>query len=66
MARSSDRSALGVPLFDDERSDIVPGFLVVFGVGAVTVRELEGRRREFRRKQVQDLCTLINRAVTEP
>lgn len=37
-----DRSVgLSVLLFDDERPDVVPGLLVVFGVGSVTVRELQ-------------------------
>lgn len=34
--------ALSVLLFDDERPDVVPGLLVVFGVGSVAVRELQG------------------------
>lgn len=36
-------AALSILLFDDERSDVVPGFLVVFGVGSVAVRELQGQ-----------------------
>lgn len=41
---------LRVLLFDDERSDVVPGFLIVFSVGTIAVRELQGRgetRTEF-------------------
>lgn len=34
---------LRVLLFDDERSNVVPGFLVVFSVGTIAVRELQGR-----------------------
>lgn len=37
-------AGLGILLFDDERSHVVPGLLVVFGVGAVAVRELQGER----------------------
>lgn len=31
---------LSIFLFDDERSHVVPGFIVVFGVGSVAEREL--------------------------
>ncbi len=42
---------LSVLLFDDERPDVVPGFLVVFGVGSVAVRELQTvRTHNVRRK----------------
>lgn len=34
---------LRVPLFDDEWSDIVASVVVVFGMGSVTVRELQTR-----------------------
>lgn len=34
---------LRVPLFDDERSNIVTSVVVVFGMGSVTVRELQTR-----------------------
>lgn len=34
---------LRVPLFDDEWSDIVASVVVVFGMGSVTVRELQRR-----------------------
>lgn len=34
---------LRVPLFDDEWSDIVARVVVVFGMGSVTVRELQTR-----------------------
>lgn len=33
----------GVLLLDDEGSDIVPSLVVVFGVGPVTVRELQAQ-----------------------
>lgn len=29
-----------IPLFNDEWSDVITGFFIVFGVGTVTVREL--------------------------
>lgn len=35
---------LGVLLLDDERPDVVPGFIVVFGVGPVAERELKAER----------------------
>lgn len=34
---------LRVPLFDDERSDIVASVVVVFGMGSVTIWELQTR-----------------------
>lgn len=43
--RSSDvtlcQSRLSVPLFNDERPDVVAGLIVVLGVGSVAVRELK-------------------------
>lgn len=55
-------AGLSIPLFDNERSDVVPGLLVVFGVGPVTVRELGGENRVLevnrsRSYQVYPLCT---------
>lgn len=45
--------ALSVLLFDDERPDVVPGLLVVFGVGSVAVRELQGdSTRQSRQKSL--------------
>lgn len=41
---------LGVLLFDDERSHIVPSLVVVFGVGAVAVRELQPQLHNVRGK----------------
>lgn len=41
---------LSILLFDDERSDVVPGLLVVFGVGSVAVRELQTRLYNVRGK----------------
>lgn len=38
----------GVLLFDDERSDIVPSLVVVFGVGPVAVRELQPQLHNVR------------------
>lgn len=42
--------SLSVLLFDDERPDVVPGLLVVFGVGSVAVRELQAVRTHNVRK----------------
>lgn len=61
-AEFSDQWALSIPLFDNERSDVVPGLLVVFGVGPVAVRELEGENtvlevNRSRSYQVYALCT---------
>lgn len=42
--------ALSILLFDDEWSDVVPSFLVVFGVGSVAVRELQGERTMLKTK----------------
>lgn len=48
---------LGVALFDDERSDVVPSLIVVFRVGPVTVRELQPQLH-FRRKNTVALIRL--------
>lgn len=40
---------LSVLLLDDERSHIVPSLVVVFGVGPVTVRELQAQLGIVRR-----------------
>lgn len=52
---------LSILLFDDERSDVVPGLLVVFGVGSVAVRELQTRLYNVRGKLktlLSSLCPL--------
>lgn len=42
-------TGLSVLLLDDERSHVVPGLVVVFGVGPVTVRELQAQSGIVRR-----------------
>lgn len=49
---------LGVLLFDDERSDIVPSLVVVFGVGPVAVRELQPQLHNVRGKNTVALIKL--------
>lgn len=52
---------LSIFLLDDEWTDIVPGFFIVFGVGPVTVRELQGKQNKRKTRvsyQVHTLCAL--------
>lgn len=54
---------LGVTLFDDERPDIVPSLIVVFGVGPVAVRELQPQlpvRRKKKQLLLSDLTYVLN------
>lgn len=48
---------LSVLLLDDERSDVVPGLVVVFGVGPVTVRELQAQLHNVRGAKTQSLLS---------
>lgn len=49
---------LGVLLFDDERSDVVPSLVVVFGVRAVAVRELQAQLHNVRGENTAALIKL--------
>lgn len=46
---------LSVLLLDDEGSNIVPGLVVVFGVGPVTVRELQAQLHNVRGAKTRSL-----------
>lgn len=48
---------LSVLFLDDEGSDIVPGLIVVFGVGTVTVRELQAQLHNVRGAKTQWLLS---------
>lgn len=58
--------ALGVPLFDDERADVVPGLVVVFGVGAVAVRKLQPQLHNVRGGKTQLLLSNLPFVLNKP